>query len=109
MSSSQILDRSQGTWHYICGKCQSFLPALQSSPTPPTPAETIILRDWGLLSKKEPLALWKARSLATAVQLPVVRSNGLEIVYLLRYLTQGGLGMGVTTLKVYSSLSSHPC
>lgn len=108
VSSSPVLDHSQGIWHYICGKCQSFLPALQPSPTPPTPAKTIILRDWGVPSKKEPLALWESSSLTTAVQLPVMQSNGLEILYLLRYLTQCGLGMGVPALKLYSSMSSHP-
>lgn len=108
VSSSPILDHSQGIWHYICSKRQSFLPTLQPFPTPPTPAETIILRDWGVPGKKEPLALWESRSLAMAVQLPVMQSNGLEILYLLRYLTQCGLGMGVTGLKLYSSMSSHP-
>lgn len=105
VTSLQISDHSQGTWHYTCSECQSFLPALQPSPTPPTPAKTIILGDWGLPSEKEPLALWKSRSPAMAIQLLVMRSNGLELLYLMKYLTQGGLGKGETTLKL--SMNSH--
>lgn len=102
VSCSQISDNSTGIWHYTCHKCQSLLQHHQLQPKPlHSDIGGFPIRKSRWPCGRQGPWRWQCNSLSCHLM--------TRIFYLLRYLTQPGLGMGVTSLKACSPVCSHPC